>query len=81
MYIVLAGGAPIFGLSGEPWPFLQKKDHFLAAIAALYVTMSVGLSVGPSVCRSVCLSPTSFKVSSNDAENTKHRIQCIEYNA
>ena len=29
MYIVLAGGAPIFGLSGVPWLFLQKKDQLL----------------------------------------------------
>ena len=37
--------------------------EFLAAIAALYVVMSVGLSVCPSVCRSVCRSVREQRVS------------------
>jgi hypothetical protein len=29
MYIVLAGGAPLFGLSCAPWLSLQNKDQLL----------------------------------------------------
>ena len=60
---------------------------FLAAIAALYVTMSVGRSV----CRSVCLlvghqrvSKSVILLQNNFTMHRMHkmqRIQCIEYNA
>ena len=61
-------------LQGVP----QQIDiMFLAAIAALYVTMSVGRSVGWLVGPLVCPSPTSFK---NGHRGLKflHRIICIE---
>ena len=61
---------------------LPNTDLFLAVIAALYKTMSVGWSVGPS--------PTSFKVSytiqrtqciDQIAQNKIHRILTIDHNA
>jgi hypothetical protein len=52
---------------------------FLAAIAALLVTMSVGRSVGRSVGLSVCPQRVS-KFNSLYAYHTICRLQCIECN-
>ena len=58
----------------DPRCILHFFDYFsfLAAIVALYMTMSVGRSVGRMVGRSAM----SFKVRKN-----MHRIQYIKYNA
>jgi hypothetical protein len=59
---------------------------FLPAIAALYVTMSVGQSDGGMVglCQRVLKLVKILWIVEmyiNTAYNTMHRIQCIEYNA